>query len=91
MVRAATVVGTLVAIALLGYMLNSLDLTPLSALTSVPQQSIENLASAENVLNLEAGYIWYNRVLDTVFQAVVLLVALLSVLVLFRKEAGHGG
>ena len=91
MVRAATIVGTIVALALLGYMLNSINLTPTSALSSVPEQSLENLASTKNVLNLEANYIWYNRILDTLFQAVVLLTALLSVLVLFRKEAGHGG
>lgn len=88
--RPASVIGALVTLALLWYMLNAVQLTPLDLISSIPGQAIENLAPPANAVGYEANYIWYNRILDTIFQALVLLTALISVMVLFRRGGSHG-
>jgi len=78
-----TICGVIVAVALIVSLIYIFLGTPIDVLTVSPPHEF---SSPEQILNFEVSYLWNERGLDTVFQAVVLFAALAGILSLMRKE-----
>jgi len=78
-----TICGAIVAVILIVSLIYIYLGTSPAMLTTYPPHE---LSSADQILNFEVSYLWNERGLDTVFQAVVLFAALTGILSLMRKE-----
>lgn len=77
------VCGAIIAVILIASLIYIYLGTPTTMLTTSPPHEF---SSADRILNSEVSYLWNERGLDTVFQAVVLFAALAGILSLMRKE-----
>lgn len=75
--------GIIIAVALIISLIYIYLETPTTVLTIYPPHEFSSL---EQILNFEVSYLWNERGLDTVFQAVVLFSALAGILSLMRRE-----
>jgi len=75
--------GAIVAVILIVSLIYIYLGTPVTMLTTSPPHEF---SSIDQILNFEVSYLWNERGLDTVFQAVVLFAALTGILSLMRRE-----